>query len=64
MHLAEIQKKFYPQIYKLNSQAENYKNLCYGCSLISNFDCVNQVLAHPIVAKIHNDILVCENSDK
>ena len=36
-------EKFYPQIYKLNSQAENYKNLSHGCGLISSFDCVNQV---------------------
>lgn len=57
-------KKFYKQINKLDSQAENYENFCHGCSLISSFDCVNQVLAHPTVAKIHNDILVCENSDK
>ena len=56
-------EKFYPQIYKLYSQAENYKNLSHDCSLILSFDVVNQILAHLTGAKIHSDILVYENSD-
>ena len=56
-------EKFYPQIYKLYSQAENYKNLSHNCSLVLSFDVVNQILAHLTGAKIHTDILVYENSD-
>ena len=56
-------EKFYPQIYKLYSQAENYKNLSHDCSLILSFDVVSQILAHLTGAKIHSDILVYENSD-
>ena len=55
--------KFYPQIYKLYSQVENYKNLSHNCSLILSFDVINQILAHLTGAKIHSDILVYENSD-
>ena len=50
-------EKFYPQIYNLYSQAENYKNLSLS------FDVVNQILAHLTGAKIDSDILVYENSD-
>ena len=53
----------YPQIYKLYSQAENYKNLSHDCSLILSFDVVNQILVHLTGAKIHSDIMVYENSD-
>ena len=56
-------KTFYPQIYKLYSQAENYKNLSHDCSLILSFDVVNQILPHLTGAKTHSDILVYENSD-
>ena len=56
-------EKFYPQIYKLYSQAENYKNLSHDCSLILSFNVVNQILAHLTGAKIPTDILVYENSD-
>ena len=54
---------FYPQIYNLYIQAENYKNLSHDCSLILIFDVVKQILAHLTDAKIHSDILVYENSD-
>ena len=56
-------EKFYPQIYKLDSPAENYKNLSHDCGLILCFDVVNQILAHLTGAKTHTDILVYENSD-
>ena len=56
-------EKFYPQIYNLYSQVENYKKLSHDCSLILSFDVVNQILAHLTGAKIHSDILVYENSD-
>ena len=56
-------EKFNPQIYKLYSQAENYKNLSHGCSLILRFDVFNQILAQLTGAKIHSDILVYESSD-
>ena len=56
-------EKFYPQIYKLYGQTENYKNLSHDCNLILSFDVVNQILAHLTGAKIHTDILVYENSD-
>ena len=56
-------EKFNPQIYKLYSQAENYKNLSHGCSLILRFDVFNQILAQLTGAKIHSDILVYENSE-
>ena len=55
--------KFYPQIFNLYSQAENYKNLSHDCSLILSFDVVNQILVHLTGAKIHSDIMVYENSD-
>ena len=54
---------FYPQIYKLYSKPESYKNLSHDCRLILSFDVVNQMLAHITGAKIHTDILVYENSD-
>ena len=54
-------EKFYPQIYKLYSQVESYKNLSHGCSLILSFDVLNQIIAHRTGAKIHSDILVYEN---
>ena len=44
-------EKSYPQIYKLYSQAENYKNLSHNCSLVLSFDVVNQILAHLLVQK-------------
>ena len=53
----------YPRIYKLYSQAENYRNLSHDCSLILCFDVVNQILAHLTGTKTHSDILVYENSD-
>ena len=56
-------EKFYPQIYKLDSPAENYQNLSHDCGLILCFDVVNQILAHLTGAKTHTDILVYENSD-
>ena len=56
-------KNFYPQIYKLYSQAENYKNLSHDCSLILSFDVVNQILPHLTGAKTHSDILMYESSD-
>ena len=56
-------EKFYPQIYKLYGQTENYKNLSHDCNLILSFDVVNQILAHLTGAKIHTDILVYENPD-
>ena len=56
-------EKFYPQIYKLYSQTEDYKNLIHDCSLILSFDVFDQILAHLTGAKIHTDILVYENSD-
>ena len=56
-------EKSYPQIYKLYSQAENYKNLSHNCSLVLSFDVVNQTLAHLTGAKIRSDILVSENAD-
>ena len=56
-------ENFYPQIYKLYSQPESYKNLGRDCRLILSFDLVNQILAHITGAKIHTDILVYENSD-
>ena len=55
--------KFYPQIYKLYSQAGSFKNLSHNCSLVLSFDIVNQILAHLTGAKIHSDILMYENSD-
>ena len=39
-------EKFYTQIYKLYSQAENCKNLSHDCSLILSFNVVNKILAH------------------
>ena len=44
-------EKCYPQIYKLYSQAENFKNLSHDCSLILSFDVVNQILAQLTGAK-------------
>ena len=55
-------EKLYPQIYKLFSQAKNYKSLSHDCSLLLTFDVVNEILAHVTGAKIHSDILVCENT--
>ena len=52
-------EKIYPQINKLYSQAENYKNLSHDyCSLIFSFYVINQILAHLTGAEIHSDILV------
>ena len=56
-------EKFYPQIYELYSQAEDYKNLSHDCGLSLSFDVVNQILAHLTGSKIHSDILVYENSN-
>ena len=56
-------EKFYPQIYKLYSQADSFKNLIHNCSLVLSFDVVNQILAHLTGAKIHSDKLMYENSD-
>ena len=50
-------ENFYPQIYKLCWQAENYKNLSHECSLILSFDVVNQILAHLTGAKIQSMLL-------
>ena len=56
-------EKFYPQIYKLSSKVENYKNLSHDFSLILSFDVVYQILADLTGAKILTDILVYENSN-
>ena len=56
-------EKFYPQVYRLYGQAENYENLSHDCSLILSFDIVNQILAHLTGAKIHSDMLLYESSD-
>ena len=50
-------EKFYPQMYKFYSLAENYKNLSHDCRLILNFDAVNQILAHLTGAKIQSMLL-------
>ena len=56
-------EKFYPQVYRLYGQAENYENLSHDCGLILSFDIVNQILAHLTGAKIHSDMLLYESSD-